>query len=143
MEDVRVKLESPELVPTRAHTGDAGADLRAAEDAILYPGEVKVIRTGVRMCIPCGYAGFVRGRSGMTRSGFIVLEGTVDCQYRGEIGVMVMMTSLKGGGGPSLIRKGDRIAQLVIVPVGLPGFMPVDNLPASERGENGFGSTGK
>jgi len=138
MDDVRVKLESPELVPTRAHTGDAGADLRAAEDAILYPGEVKVIRTGVRMCIPCGYAGFVRGRSGMTRSGIIVLDGTVDCLYRGEIGVM--MTSLKDG--PALIRKGDRIAQLVIVPVGLPSFMVVDSLPGSERGENGFGSTG-
>lgn len=138
MDDVRVKLESPELIPTRAHTGDAGADLRAAEDVILYPGEVRVIRTGVGILIPYGSAGFVRGRSGMTRSGFIVLEGTVDCQYRGEIGVM--MTSLKGG--PALIRKGDRIAQLVIVPVGLPGFMPVDSLPPSSRGENGFGSTG-
>lgn len=139
MDDVRVKLESPELVPTRAHTGDAGADLRAAEDVILYPGEVRVIRTGVGILIPYGSAGFVRGRSGMTRSGFIVLEGTVDSQYRGEIGVM--MTSLKDG--PALIRKGDRIAQLVIVPVGLPGFMRVDSLPPSSRGENGFGSTGK
>ena len=138
MDDVRVKLESPELIPTRAHAGDAGADLKAAEDAILYPGEVKVLRTGVRMCIPCGYAGFVRGRSGMTRSGIIVLDGTVDCLYRGEIGVM--MTSLEDG--PALIRRGDRIAQLVIVPVGLPSFMVVDSLPGSERGENGFGSTG-
>lgn len=139
MDDVRVKLESPELVPTRAHTGDAGADLRAAEDVILYPGEVRVIRTGVGILIPYGSAGFVRGRSGMTRSGFIVLEGTVDSQYRGEIGVM--MVSFKDG--PALIRKGDRIAQLVIVPVGLPSFMVVDSLPGSERGENGFGSMGK
>lgn len=138
MDDVRVKLESPELIPTRAHAGDAGADLRAAEDVILYPGEVRVVRTGVSIVIPYGSAGFVRGRSGMTRSGVIVLEGTVDCQYRGEIGVM--MTPLKGG--PALIRKGDRIAQLVIVPVGLPGFMRVDSLPPSSRGENGFGSTG-
>ena len=138
MDDVRVKLESPELVPTRAHTGDAGADLRAAEDVILYSGEVRVIRTGVRMCIPCGYAGFVRGRSGMTRSGIIVLDGTVDCLYRGEIGVM--MVTFKDS--PALIRRGDRIAQLVIVPVGLPSFMVVDSLPGSERGENGFGSTG-
>lgn len=139
MDDLMVVLDDLALMPVRAHAGDAGADLRAAEDAIIYPGEVKVIRTGVRMCIPCGYAGFVRGRSGMTRSGVIVLDGTVDCLYRGEIGVM--MTSLKDG--PALIRRGDRIAQLVIVPVGLPSFMAVDSLPGSERGENGFGSTGK
>jgi len=138
MDDLLTVLDSPDLLPTRAHAGDAGADLRAAEDAILYPGEVKVIRTGVRMCIPCGYAGFVRGRSGMTRSGIIVLDGTVDCLYRGEIGVM--MVSFKDG--QTLIRRGDRIAQLVIVPVGLPSFMAVDSLPGSERGENGFGSTG-
>lgn len=138
MDDLLTVLDSPDLLPTRAHAGDAGADLRAAEDAILYPGEVKVIRTGVRMCIPCGYAGFVRGRSGMTRSGVIVLDGTVDCLYRGEIGVM--MTSLKDG--PALIKRGERIAQLVIVPVGLPSFMAVASLPGSERGENGFGSTG-
>jgi len=75
----------------------------------------------------------------MTRSGIIVLDGTVDCLYRGEIGVM--MVSFKDG--PALIRRGDRIAQLVIVPVGLPSFMVVDSLPGSERGENGFGSTGK
>jgi dUTP pyrophosphatase len=139
MDDLLTVLDSPDLLPTRAHAGDAGADLRAAEDAILYPGEVKVIRTGVRMCIPCGYAGFVRGRSGMTRSGIIVLDGTVDGLYRGEIGVM--MVSFKDG--PALIRRGDRIAQLVIVPVGLPSFMAVDSLPGSERGEAGFGSTGK
>lgn len=138
MDDLLTVLDSPDLLPTRAHDGDAGADLRAAEDAILYPGEVKVIRTGVRMCIPCGYAGFVRGRSGMTRSGIIVLDGTVDCLYRGEIGVM--MVTFKDG--PALIRRGERIAQLVIVPVALPGFMVVDALPGSERGENGFGSTG-
>lgn len=139
MDDLMVVLDDLALMPVRAHEGDAGADLRAAEDAILYPGEVTVIRTGVRMCIPCGYAGFVRGRSGMTRSGIIVLDGTVDCLYRGEIGVM--MVSFKDG--QTLIRKGDRIAQLVIVPVGLPSFMVVDSLPGSERGENGFGSSGR
>lgn len=138
LDDIRITLTSPDLLPVRAHDGDAGADLKAAEDAIIYPGEVRVIRTGVSIVIPCGYAGFVRGRSGMTRSGIIVLDGTVDCLYRGEIGVM--MTSLNGG--PAPIHKGDRIAQLVIVPVGLPGFMPVDSLPPSSRGENGFGSTG-
>jgi dUTP pyrophosphatase len=74
----------------------------------------------------------------MTRSGIIVLDGTVDCQYRGEIGVI--MTSLKAG--PALIKRGERIAQLVIVPVALPGFRVVDSLPGSERGEGGFGSTG-
>jgi dUTP pyrophosphatase len=136
MDDILTVLESPDLLPTRAHAGDAGADLRAAEDAILYPGEVRVIRTGIKLVIPYQYAGLVRGRSGLTRKGIIVLEGTVDCQYRGEIGVMV--TSL----GQALIRRGERIAQLVIVPVALPGFMVVDALPGSERGEGGFGSTG-
>ena len=139
MDDLLTVLDSPDLLPTRAHAGDAGADLRAAEDAILYHGEVRVIRTGVKLVIPYQYAGLVRGRSSLTKNGIIVLEGTVDCQYRGEIGVM--MTSLKAG--PALISKGDRIAQLVIVPVGLPSFMAVDSLPGSERGENGFGSTGK
>lgn len=139
MDDLLTVLDSPDLLPTRAHAGDAGADLRAAEDAILYPGEVLVIRTGVKLVIPYQYAGLVRGRSGLTRKGIIVLEGTVDCQYRGEIGVM--MVSFKDG--QTLIRKGDRIAQLVIVPVGLPSFMVVDSLPGSERGENGFGSSGR
>lgn len=138
MDDLLTVLDSPDLLPTRAHAGDAGADLRAAEDAILYHGEVRVIRTGVKLVIPYQYAGLVRGRSSLTKNGIIVLEGTVDCQYRGEIGVMV--TSLNAG--PALIRRGDRIAQLVIVPVGLPSFMVVDSLPGSERGENGFGSTG-
>ena len=138
MDDLLAVLESPDLLPTRAHAGDAGADLRAAEDAVLYPGEVQVIRTGIKLVIPYQYAGLVRGRSGLTRKGIIVLEGTVDCQYRGEIGVMV--TSLKDG--PALIRRGERIAQLVIVPVALPGFRVVDSLPGSERGEGGFGSTG-
>lgn len=138
MDDLLTVLDSPDLLPTRGHAGDAGADLRAAEDAILYHGEVRVIRTGVKLVIPYQYAGLVRGRSSLTKNGIIVLEGTVDCQYRGEIGVM--MTSLKAG--PALIRRGERIAQLVIVPVALPGFMVVDALPGSERGENGFGSTG-
>lgn len=138
MDDLLTVLDSPDLLPTRAHAGDAGADLRAAEDAILYHGEVRVIRTGVKLVIPYQYAGLVRGRSSLTKNGIIVLEGTVDCQYRGEIGVMV--TSLNAG--PALIRRGERIAQLVIVPVALPGFMVVDSLPGSERGEGGFGSTG-
>ena len=138
MDDLLTVLDSPDLLPTRAHAGDAGADLRAAEDAILYPGEVQVIRTGIKLVIPYQYAGLVRGRSGLTRKGIIVLEGTVDCQYRGEVGVMV--ASLKAG--PALIKRGERIAQLVIVPVGLPSFMAVASLPGSERGENGFGSTG-
>ena len=138
MDDILTVLESPDLLPTRAHAGDAGADLRAAEDTILYPGEVRVIRTGVKLVIPYQYAGLVRGRSGLTKNGIIVLEGTVDCQYRGEIGVMV--TSLKAG--PALIKRGERIAQLVIVPVALPGFRVVDSLPGSERGASGFGSTG-
>ena len=138
MDDLMVVLDDLALMPVRAHDGDAGADLKAAEDAILYPGEVKVIRTGVRMCIPCGYAGFVRGRSGMTLSGIVVLDGTVDCLYRGEIGVM--MTSLKAG--PALIRKGDRIAQLVIAPVSRVEWVESDSLDATGRGEGGFGSTG-
>ena len=138
MDDLMVVLDDLALMPVRAHDGDAGADLKAAEDAILYPGEVKVIRTGVRMCIPCGYAGFVRGRSGMTRSGIIVLDGTVDCLYRGEIGVPLHNDGMVS----RVIRKGDRIAQLVVQSVELPEFDVVDSLPETARGEGGFGSTG-
>ncbi len=77
MDDLLTVLDSPDLIPTRAHAGDAGADLRAAEDAILYHGEVRVIRTGVKLVIPYQYAGLVRGRSSLTKNG-IIHDGRVD-----------------------------------------------------------------
>jgi dUTP pyrophosphatase len=141
IDDVRITLEAPDLIPERQHVGDAGADLKAAEDAVIYPGENRTIPSGVRAAIPYRYVGLVFPRSGLaTKHGLRLANcvGVIDCQYRGDIGLCVYNDS----DAPKIIRRGDRVAQLVIVPVELPNFEVVETLPETDRGENGFGSTG-
>ena len=131
-----------ELAPSYAHADDAGADLRAAAAAEIGPGERALVGTGVSIALPDGYAAFVVPRSGLAaKHGITVLNapGTVDAGYRGEIKVTLLNTDRERA---FRVEAGDRIAQLIVAPVSRAVFVPVAELPASARGENGFGSTG-
>ncbi len=130
-------------LPEYATSGAAAMDLRAAveSDVIIQPGERKLIPTGLRMAIPHGYEAQVRPRSGLAiKHGITMVNtpGTIDSDYRGE--VQVIMINL--GCEPFIVRRGDRIAQLVIAPVMQASLVEVDELPETERGDGGFGSTG-
>jgi dUTP pyrophosphatase len=130
------------VVPTYAHPGDAGADLVAAEAVRLAPGARALIGTGVRIALPDGYVAFVVPRSGLAaKHGITVLNapGTVDAGYRGEIKVTLLNTDPEV---PYDVVVGDRIAQLIVMPVPPVRFVPVEELPDSVRGSGGFGSTG-
>ncbi len=129
-------------VPAYAHPGDAGADLRAAEAVELAPGERATVGTGTAIALPEGFAAFVMPRSGLAaRHGITIVNapGTVDAGYRGEIRVTLLNTDARE---TFRVEAGDRIAQLVVMPVVQARFVPVESLPGSHRGERGFGSTG-
>jgi dUTP pyrophosphatase len=137
------RLDPDAALPERAHPGDAGFDLRSIEDVEIGPGERAMVRTGVAVAIPDGYAGLVLPRSGLASKQGLTLAnapGLIDSGYRGELICSVVNLdpheSVK-------IARGDRIAQLVVVevPERRPGW--VDELPPSSRGESGFGSTGR
>ena len=130
------------LPPAYAHPGDAGADLCAAEAVVLAPGERFTMPTGVSIALPDGYTAFVVPRSGLAmRHGLTIVNapGTVDAGYRGEIRVTLLNTDRSM---PYDIAVGDRIAQLIVMPVTRARFIPVDSLPDSHRGTAGFGSSG-
>lgn len=132
-------------LPRYAKPGDSGFDLVAAEDTVIWPGETKVVPTGLAFEIPPGYELQVRPRSGMTRNTKLrVVLGTVDSGYRGEVGVLVDNTEVPKAVNMQahVIEKGTRIAQGVIAPVITAHFEEVDELSDSERGTNGYGSTG-
>ncbi len=129
-------------MPGYAHPGDAGADLVAAEAVHLAPGERALVATGVRIALPEGYAAFVVPRSGLAaKHGISIVNspGTVDAGYRGEIKVSLINTDNRSAYDVAV---GDRIAQLIIMPVTRATFISVDELPDSVRGDGGFGSTG-
>jgi len=129
-------------LPARGHPGDAGSDLYAAADVELAPGQRAVVGTGIAIALPAGYAAFVHPRSGLAAEhGLTIVNapGTVDAGYRGEIKVIVLNTD---GEQPVRLRRGDRIAQLVIQRVETPSFLEVETLPGSQRGSGGHGSTG-
>ena len=129
-------------IPSYALPGDAGADLRAAEAATIAPGERALIGTGVAIAVPEGYAAFVVPRSGLAaRNGITVVNspGTIDAGYRGEIKVALLNTDQRE---TFAVEPGDRIAQIIIMPVARAEFLPVEALPESTRGDGGFGSTG-
>ena len=136
------RLDPAVPLPGYARHGDAGADLCAAEDIDLAPGERAVVRTGIAIALPEGYAGFVHPRSGLAaRHGITLVNapGTIDAGYRGEIKVILLNTDLAKAVS---LRRGDRIAQLVVQRVENVTFREVPALPESARGDNGFGSTG-
>jgi dUTP diphosphatase len=137
-----VRLDPGLPPPTYAHPGDAGADLRTAIDVELAPGERALVPTGVAIALPEGYVALVHPRSGLAaRHGLSIVNtpGTVDAGYRGE--VKVLLVNLDPRDAVSL-RRGDRVAQLVVQRVEQARFVEVDALPESARGAGGYGSTG-
>lgn len=129
-------------VPQRARDGDAGVDLRARSDLVLEPGARAVVATGVALALPAGFVGLVHPRSGLAaRTGMTVLNapGTIDSGYRGEITVCLINHD---PGAPVRVRRGDRIAQLIVQRVEQVRFVAAAVLPGSERGERGYGSSG-
>ena len=136
------RLDSELPLPQPAHQGDAGVDLRATETVTLEPGERRLIPTGIALAVPEGHVGMVTPRSGLAiRHGISMVNapGIVDSGYRGELQVIV----INHGAEAVTLERGERIAQLVIVPFVTPVFEPVDVLPDSERGTGGFGSSGR
>lgn len=129
-------------LPSYAHPGDAGADLRTTVDVVLAPGERALVPTGVALALPDGYVGLVHPRSGLAaRHGLSIVNtpGTVDAGYRGEVKVLLVNLDPHE---PVELRRGDRVAQLVVQRVERVAFDEVDALPDSSRGAGGYGSTG-
>jgi dUTP pyrophosphatase len=145
LEDVPVlirRLDPDIALPAYAHAGDAGADLVTTVDVTLRPGERQVVPTGIALALPGGYAAFVHPRSGLAAThgvSIVNAPGTVDAGYRGE--VMVVLVNLDRE-HPVELRRGDRIAQLVVQQVAKARFLEVETLPGSVRGDGGHGSTG-
>lgn len=138
-----IRLDPGLPIPAYAHAGDAGADLCARTSITIAPGGGRgVVPTGLAIAIPDGYAGFVLPRSGLAlRHGITCLNtpGLIDAGYRDEVRVILVNTDPRE---PYRVQRGDRIAQLVIQAIEASAFVVVDELPASERGLRGFGSSG-
>ncbi len=141
--DIELVQLDPELeMPSYAHSGDAGADLRTRVDVELAPGERALVPTGVAVALPVGYVGLIHPRSGLaTKHGLTIVNapGTVDAGYRGEISVTLLNTDRSEAIN---LHRGDRIAQMVVQRVEQAKFHLVEELPGSLRGAGGFGSTG-
>lgn len=135
------KLHPDATLPTYAHPGDAGADLYAVRDDVVLSHEILRVGCGFALEIPPGYEGQVRPRSSLALRGITVANapGTLDPSYRGEVQVLLY----NRGAEPFYVSKGDRVAQLVIVPVTRAAFQETEELEPSERGEGGFGSSGR
>ena len=136
------RLDPALPLPRYAHPGDAGADLLTTQDVTLAPGERAVVGTGIALALPDGYAAFVHPRSGLAaRLGVSIVNtpGTVDAGYRGEIRVVLVNHDPRS---EVSLRRGDRIAQLVIQRVERARFVVVETLPGSARADGGYGSTG-
>ena len=135
------RLDTGLPAPQHAHAGDGGTDLHAAEAVRLGPGERAAVPTGIAVAIPDGHAGLVLPRSGLARRhgiGLVNSPGLIDSGYRGEVAVILV----NHGSESVEITRGDRIAQLVVIPVAEQHMIEVDDLPTSTRGDGGFGSTG-
>jgi len=139
-QEILIKLDdSNAVVPTKGYEGDAGFDLRAIEDVTILPHKQCEVNCGIKIAIPKGYFGLILTRSSYGKQQIQVHHGVIDSGYRGLISVFIYNLSDK----PFSIKKGDKIAQLVILPVPNMKFKKVVELPNSKRGEKGFGSTGK
>ena len=136
---MKVMLDPGAIMPTRAHSTDAGLDLHSPVLGAVYPGDSLTIDTGVHMEIPAGYVGMVKSKSGMNVKYNITSEGVIDCGYTGSIVVKLY----NHGNTVVPIEKGQKISQLVILPIITPDLELVDSLEDTERGNGGFGSTGK
>ena len=135
------RIDPSAELPTYAHPGDAGMDIRSIEDLVIDPGARKLVRTGLVMMLPSGYEAQVRPRSGLAlKNGVTVLNtpGTIDEGYRGEVGVVLA----NFGSEPFRIEKGSKIAQIVVAPCTRAEIEETVEIDSTERGEGGFGSTG-
>lgn len=136
---IQVMLDDGAIMPHRAHSADAGFDLFSREDAVIYPNAGGIFDTGVHVAIPEGYVGFLKSKSGLNVKHSIQSEGVIDSGYTGSIHVKLF----NHGSKAVYIDKGQKISQLVILPIITPEPELVDSLEDTERGANGFGSTGK
>lgn len=136
---MKIKLNKGAFMPVRAHDTDAGADLRSPIDAVVPARGSRIINTGVHIQLPHGYVGMLKSKSGLNVGHGITSEGVIDEGYTGSIRVKLYNHS----DDYYDIERGDKITQLVIVPCAYVGFERVDELEDSERGGDGFGSTGK
>jgi dUTP pyrophosphatase len=137
------RLRDEALLPTRAHDGDAGLDLYAADAMTISPGERAKVATGIAVEIPDGYAGLVLPRSGLAaRHGIALVNapGLIDSGYRGEVSVLLLNTDRAE---PFMVSPGDRIAQLLLIPVADAEPVEVSEVATTARGAGGFGSTGR
>jgi len=135
------KVTDAAIIPSYAHPGDAGVDLYAAEDAVLMPGERKLVRTGIKIAVPKGYEAQVRPKSGLAlKHGLSIVNtpGTIDAGYRGEVGVICINL----GNEAIKIEAGKKIAQMVFKKIETVKFEEAEELDGTSRGEGGFGSTG-
>lgn len=136
---MKIKLDAGAFIPVRAHDTDAGADLRSPVETVIPAGCSCIIDTGVHIQLPHGYVGMLKSKSGLNVWHGITSEGVIDEGFTGSI----MVKLYNRGDRPYKIERGDKITQVVIVPCEYVDFEVVDKLDDSERGDNGYGSTGK
>ena len=136
---MKIVLDEGAIMPCRAHSADAGYDLFSREDAVIYPNAGGIFDTGVHVAIPEGYVGFLKSKSGLNVKHSIQSEGVIDSGYTGSIHVKLF----NHGSKAVRIEKGQKISQLVLLPIITPELEVVDNLSPTDRGDGGFGSTGK
>lgn len=137
---MKVKLDPGAFAPQRAHILDAGLDIRSPQTAIVPARDSLIIDTGVHVAIPMGYVGMLKSKSGLNVKFDITSEGVIDAGYTGSIVVKLY----NNGDGAYQVNRGDKITQLVVLPISAEDVEIVDELPEfGERGDNGFGSTGK
>lgn len=139
MKKLKVVLDEGAKLPTRAHSADAGIDLYAKEDAVIRPRSSSTFDTGVHLEIPEGYAGFLKSKSGLNVKHGITSEGVIDAGYTGSIVVKLYNQSYE----TYEVRAGDKISQLVLLPIITPELELAESLDDSDRGTGGFGSSGR
>ena len=136
---MKIMLDEGAKLPTRAHPWDAGLDLYSTEDGSIRCNQSRTFNTGTHIAIPEGCVGLVKSKSGLMCNHGIITDGTIDAHYTGPIKVCLF----NHGGSKYEVKKGDKIAQLVILPCVLPELESVTNLESTDRGDGGFGSTGR
>lgn len=136
---MKIKLDDMAIMPTRAHEADAGLDLYAREDAVIHPKDSAIFDTGVHIELPPDTVGFLKSKSGLNVTHGLTSEGVIDEGYTGSIVVKLYNNSIWN----YRVKRGDKISQLVVLPVIKPILELVDSLEDTERGNNGFGSSGR
>jgi dUTP pyrophosphatase len=134
-----LRVNKDAVLPTRAHPDDAGLDLYNLEDFLLEPGQGKAVKTGIALAVPQGHVGLVADRSSLGKRGLKTAGGVIDAGYRGEIHIVLWNIS----GEVFELKRGERLAQLLLIPISTPAVQEVTSLDETARGAKGFGSSGK